>query len=191
MLMYTRRGCTYGCCVPTPQSHAALPEHVRRMVDALCEARSARAAALTRRRAELRAEVEARREHIRAVIALMPVPPGHDCRFVDSDWLQSWANATPGSGPPPINNGELACPHGHLDPGAWSIAKRVSVPAWQELHARWGGAPEFGLADLCMECMWKVLNELVARCAQHAALRRLSSCNIAAGMMHKRPPAHG
>ena len=107
-----------------------------------------------------------RRELVRSIAAHLPVAgAGEECRLVASDWLTTWANAPPTEAVPAIDNSELVCQHGRLDPAAWSSAKRVSLVGWTELHARHGGGPEVGPNDLCEECTRQALVEIVAKCA--------------------------
>lgn len=124
----------------------------------------------------VQAEVEAQRKRIQDIVTAMPVEcVDDDCRFVASTWLADWANAAPPEAPlddletrrkkTPIDNSDLQCPHGALDPGAWSQAKRVSLQSWQALRERCGGGPEFGPMDLCVECCQQQLRAIVERCA--------------------------
>ena len=54
MLIYTRKGCKWGSCVPQPGSEDALPDAVRAMVAAIVEERKAAAKERADKREELR-----------------------------------------------------------------------------------------------------------------------------------------
>jgi hypothetical protein len=111
-------------------------------------------------------EVEERRAQIRGIVAALPVQDDSvDCRFICSEWLSQWANTPPSSAVPAIDNQELLCPHGLLEPTAWSAAKRITVAAWLQLQEQYHGGPELGIGDLCEECTRQSLQEIVAKCA--------------------------
>lgn len=114
---------------------------------------------------QLQADIEAQRTRIQDIVAAMPVAHATDdfC-LVDSTWLADWANAAPGDALTPIDNSELQCPHGALDPGAWSKAKRISTQSWAALHEMCSGGPAFGPAQLCAACCHQQLKAIVDRC---------------------------
>jgi hypothetical protein len=116
-------------------------------------------------------EVEERRALIRSIVAALPVQgDDEDCRFIASEWLLQWANTPPSSHVPAIDNQDLLCAHGLLEPTAWSSAKRISVAAWAELQGWYRGSPELGIGDLCEECTVQCLQEIVAKCASSRVL---------------------
>lgn len=58
--------------------------------------------------------------------------------------------------PLPIDNDELVCPHGGLDPRKVKSFKRINSQVWLELHAQFGGGPALTDSDLCLQCAFEV-----------------------------------
>ena len=167
MLMYSRKGTKYGSCVPAPGCKGDLPQGTRKLLEARESERFAAEAEAEKKLVAMKGAVEERRSHIRSTIALMPPAPERpeDSFFVDSEWLARWANTPPEEELPAIDNGDLLCPHGRLEPTTWSAAKRIAGAAWRSLHARWCGGPSLPLESLCMQCTQEQLEQIVAACA--------------------------
>lgn len=166
MLMYSRNNTKHGSCVPLPGCRDKLPEGTRKLLDSQERDRVAAEAEAERKLVAMRGAVEERRAHIRSVIAVMPpsAEKPEDSYFVDSEWLARWANTPPEEELPPIDNSDLVCPHGKLEPTAWSMAKRISGEAWAALHAQWQGGPVLPLESLCKQCTQEQLEQIVAAC---------------------------
>ena len=117
----------------------------------------------------LKAAVEGRREHIKAVVDVIrpDLDDPDDAYFIDAEWLTKWANTPPSEEMPAIDNKELTCEHGShsLDPLAWDSAKRISGAAWRMLVDRWDGGPELQQTNLCDECTNTQLEEIVQKYA--------------------------
>lgn len=166
MLMYSRNNTKHGSCVPLPGCRDSLPEGTRRLLDSQESERVAAEAEAERKLVAMRGAVEERRAHIRSIVAVMPpsADKPDDSYFIDSEWLARWANTPPEEELPPIDNSDLVCPHGKLEPTAWSMAKRISGEAWAALHAQWRGGPVLPLQSLCKQCTREQLEQIVAAC---------------------------
>lgn len=166
MLMYSRNDTKHGSCVPLPACREGLPEGTRKLLDAQETKRVAAEAEAERKLIAMRDAVQERRAHIRSVISVMAptADKPEDSYFVDSEWLARWANTPPEEELPPIDNSDLMCPHGKLEPTAWSMAKRISGEAWAALHEQWRGGPVLPLDSLCKQCTQEQLQQIVAAC---------------------------
>jgi hypothetical protein len=115
----------------------------------------------------LKAAVEDRREHIKQVVSVIKpnLNDPDDVYLIVAEWLSKWANTPPSEEMPALDNKDLLCDHGHLDPLAWDSAKCISGAAWRMLKEQWDGGPELTQKDLCLECTRTQLEEIVQRCS--------------------------
>jgi hypothetical protein len=137
------------------------------MTECLQDARAQEDAEEAAQQSCLKAAVEDRREHIKQVVSVIKpdLSDPDDAYFIDTEWLTKWANAPPSEELPTLDNKNLMCEHGNLDPLAWDSAKRISGAAWRKLKEQWDGGPELTHNDLCLECTRTQLEEIVQKYA--------------------------
>lgn len=105
--------------------------------------------------------VEERRAFVRNVMGCISVKTASDddC-WVSSDWITSCMDDE--KEPSCLDNSNITCVHGKLDPHRISAGKRVSLKAFQMLRSRYGNSQELTTKALCKECLLPICEKYLS-----------------------------
>ncbi|XP_038078430.1 ubiquitin carboxyl-terminal hydrolase 48-like [Patiria miniata] len=92
-----------------------------------------------------------RHAEITRLYLMLPPKPGGSYEWLRSDWLKQWLNVD-SSACKPIDNSDLLCCHGNLDPDKIQQVKRVSQEAAGILISKYDGGPRLTSSSLCLKC---------------------------------------
>ncbi|EGC36650.1 hypothetical protein DICPUDRAFT_31545 [Dictyostelium purpureum] len=70
--------------------------------------------------------------------------------WIDTEWLKNWIQGHSS----PIDNSNLQCPHGFLNPNKLESMKRISSQGWIMLYSEMNGGPSFNQSSVCNECLY-------------------------------------
>lgn len=105
--------------------------------------------------------VEERKAFARDVMSCINVNSGSDddC-WISSDWLASCMDDE--NEPSCIDNSNITCVHGKLDPCRISAGKRISLRAFQKICSRYGASPKLSTKALCKECLLPICEKYLS-----------------------------
>ncbi|XP_022090230.1 ubiquitin carboxyl-terminal hydrolase 48-like isoform X3 [Acanthaster planci] len=95
----------------------------------------------------------ARHAEITRLYLMLPPKPGSRYEWLKSDWLKQWLNVDSNTACKPIDNSDLICRHGNLDPDKIQQVKRISQEAAGILHSKYDGGPRLSGTSLCLKCV--------------------------------------
>ncbi|CAI9284968.1 unnamed protein product [Lactuca saligna] len=154
MLMYSLRHQSNGDIKPQMGScDSYLPSHLLNEVNELNKSYLDSCENYKIKKEEKLSLITERRHEVRSVISEAPVKPLMEPKpfwWISVDWLRQWAdNFTPSI----IDNTSIQCSHGKVPVSKICSMKRLSATAWHKISSKYGGGPELGENDCCIECL--------------------------------------
>ncbi|KAJ8017548.1 Ubiquitin carboxyl-terminal hydrolase 48 [Holothuria leucospilota] len=107
-----------------------------------------------------------RHDEIVNIYSMLPAKKDLTYDFIETSWIKEWLDPQAKvTEIPQVNNKELLCSHGKVDPGKIHLAKRIKKEAADKIYSSYGGGPRITEKGLCEACV-----------KARATLMRLQSC---------------
>ncbi|XP_071805527.1 ubiquitin carboxyl-terminal hydrolase 48-like [Asterias amurensis] len=134
-------------------SEATLPAYLQALIKQDRQQFEDWAMDMTNMREKSIANGKARHEEVTRLYLMLPPKPGETYEWLRSDWLKHWLNTNNSTPCKPIDNSDLRCCHGNLDPDKIQDVKRVTQEAAAVLLSKYGGGPSLTANNLCLKCV--------------------------------------
>ncbi|KAJ9575791.1 hypothetical protein L9F63_007332, partial [Diploptera punctata] len=97
---------------------------------------------------------KAKQQEMVNIYNILSVTDGAEFDFINSDWLVTWLTTEKNELVKPVNNSNILCIHGKLDPNCVSHTKCISTSAADLLYKKYGGGPRlFSQTSMCLPCV--------------------------------------